>query len=195
MAKKPPAKGKAKPPALTLEGLAAQLAALTAALSAQGTPPEPLRAEVRVPKGRRGKAVDDDDLPEVGSYVDTYVDGRAAPREELMVIPGRRKHPKKLPPLDELTAAREEAAHHKEGSRKLQLACDELRLGLENVVSAEVEQKTGRLVQPEELRQLAREALDRYSRISGQSWKRHKVIRSWAGGTGNPPVWLPGARG
>lgn len=89
---------------------------------------------------------------------------------------------------DSLEAAQEAARCAQEGSYKLSRSVDAMRAALETIVIAEVDNRTGRLVTPDDLRGIARAALDEYSRISGQSWKRHKLVGSWAGGTGNKPV-------
>lgn len=89
---------------------------------------------------------------------------------------------------DELEAARECARLAQEGSHKLSRSVDALRQALEVIVIAEVDNRTGQLVTTRDLKGLAIAALDEYSRITGQSWKRHKLIGSWAGGTGNKPV-------
>jgi hypothetical protein len=61
-------------------------------------------------------------------------------------------------------------------------------MALETILIAEVDHATGRATTTQDLRGIAIAALDEYSRISGQSWKRHKLIGNWAGGTGNKPV-------
>jgi hypothetical protein len=65
---------------------------------------------------------------------------------------------------------------------------DVLRTACETVLIAEVDNRTGRPVTIQDLRGIMVEALNLYSQISGQSWKRHKLIGSWAGSTGNAPV-------
>jgi hypothetical protein len=82
---------------------------------------------------------------------------------------------------DALAAAQEEARHAKEGALKLSRAIDALRTGLETIVIAEVDNRTGLPTTTKDLRGIAVEALNAYSRVSGQSWKRHKLIGSWAG--------------
>ena len=82
---------------------------------------------------------------------------------------------------DPLEAAQEEARHAKEGALKLSRAIDAMRGALETIVVAEVDLKTNLPVTAVQLRSLAVEGLNEYSRISGQSWRRHKLIGSWAG--------------
>lgn len=86
-----------------------------------------------------------------------------------------------LPPLDPLAASQEAAAHAQEGNVKLSRAVDILRGALETVVMAEMNLKTQLPTTTEELRGIAIEGLSAYSRLTGQSWKRHKLIGSWAG--------------
>lgn len=92
--------------------------------------------------------------------------------------PPKRDH---LPPLDPLLAAQEQARNAMEGSHKLSLAVDALRTGLETIVSAEVDLKTGLPTSTLDLRGIAVAALDAYSQISGQSWRRAKLIGSYVG--------------
>jgi len=92
--------------------------------------------------------------------------------------------PGKKPKLglpDPLLAAQEEALHAKEGNHKLGLAVDALRTGLETIAIAEMDLRTKLPVTTAQLRGLAVEALNAYSQVSGQSWRRHKLIGSWAG--------------
>ena len=87
----------------------------------------------------------------------------------------------KLPALDPLAAAQEEALHAKTGALRLGRAVDALRTGLETIVVAEMDMQTKLPVSAQQLRQLALEALDAYTQVSGQSWRRHKLIGSYAG--------------
>lgn len=80
-----------------------------------------------------------------------------------------------LPPLDPNIAALEAEAHAQEGNRKLCMAVDALRSGLETIVIAEMDRKTGLPTSTGDLRRLAIEALDAYSAITGQSWRRAKL--------------------
>lgn len=90
---------------------------------------------------------------------------------------------------DPLEAAREEALHMKEGNRKLGLAVEALRAGLEVITVAEWDHRYKRPVSVDDLRKLAVEALDAYSGITGQSWRRHRLTGpTLAGGVGNAPV-------
>lgn len=82
---------------------------------------------------------------------------------------------------DPLEAAQEAARNAQEGNLKLARAVDALRTALETVVVAEVDNTTGLPVTALQLRQLAVEGLDAYSRLTGQNWKRHKLIGNWAG--------------
>jgi hypothetical protein len=93
-----------------------------------------------------------------------------------------------LPPLDPLEQAQEAARLAQEGSYKLSKAVDVLRATLETIVQAEVDRKTGLRVNTQDLRGIAVSGLDEYSVISGQNWRRSKLLGNWAGGTGNTPV-------
>jgi hypothetical protein len=76
-----------------------------------------------------------------------------------------------LPPLDPLLAAQEAAHHALEGNLKLSRSVDILREGLETIVIAEVDRRTGIPVGARELRELAAACLDRYSTHTGQNWR------------------------
>lgn len=89
---------------------------------------------------------------------------------------------------DPLEAAQEAARLAQEGSLKLSRSVDALRIALETIVMAEVDNQTHMPVTTRDLRGIATSGLNAYSQISGQSWKRHKLVGSWAGGTGNAPV-------
>jgi hypothetical protein len=89
---------------------------------------------------------------------------------------------------DSLEAAQETARHAQEGSLKLSRAVDALRTALETIVMAEVDRTTGMAVTTRDLRGIAVDGLNAYSQICGQSWKKHKLVGNWAGGTGNSPV-------
>ncbi len=84
---------------------------------------------------------------------------------------------------DPLEAAREAAHNFAEGNRKLSLAVDALRTGLELVANAEWDHDQGRPVSPQELRAMAVAALNAYSQVSGQNWRRHPIIGNRAGDT------------
>lgn len=80
-----------------------------------------------------------------------------------------------LPPLDPFAAQAEAEAHAQEGNRKLCMAVDALRSGLETIVIAEMDNTTKLPVSALDLRKLAVETLDAYSAITGQSWRRAKL--------------------
>lgn len=80
-----------------------------------------------------------------------------------------------LPPLDPNIAALEAEAHAQEGNRKLCMVVDVLRCGLETIVIAEMDNTTGLPTTALDLRKLAVEALNAYSAITGQSWRRAKL--------------------
>jgi hypothetical protein len=82
---------------------------------------------------------------------------------------------------DPLEAAQEACRAAQEGNVKLARAVDVMRQALELIVIAEMDRATGRAVTERDLRSFAMEALDKYSALTGQSWKRHKIIGSWAG--------------
>ena len=80
-----------------------------------------------------------------------------------------------LPPLDPWAAAKEAEAHFAEGNRKLTMCVDALRSGLETIVIAEMDNATGLPTTALDLRKLAVEALNAYSAITGQNWRRTKL--------------------
>ena len=82
---------------------------------------------------------------------------------------------------DPLDAAREELRHAKEGNLKLQRAIDGMRQTLETIVAAEFDHHRGQPVTAVELRTMATEGLNEYSRLTGQNWRRHKLIGSRVG--------------
>lgn len=96
------------------------------------------------------------------------------------------KKPIGLP--DPLEAAQEAQRLAQEGNVKLARSIDVLRMAVETIVSAERDNTTGLAVTAEDLRGIAIAGLNEYSRVSGQSWKRHKIVGNWAGGTGNKPI-------
>lgn len=99
--------------------------------------------------------------------------------------------PKEKPPIglpDPLQAALESQRLAQEGNVKLSRSVDALRTACETVVIAEVDNTTGRAVTVTDLKGIVIAALNEYSRISGQSWKRHKLVGSWAGGVGNKAI-------
>jgi hypothetical protein len=87
----------------------------------------------------------------------------------------------KLPPLDSLEAALETARNAQEGNLKLARSVDVLRQTLETIVMAEIDNSTGLPVAAADLRTLAVAGLDAYSKLTGQSWRRHPIIQSRAG--------------
>lgn len=103
---------------------------------------------------------------------------------------------KKTPPAekpkigvpDELEAARETAKQWQEGSYKLARAVDTLRAGLETIAIAEVDNLTHLPVSVSDLHTLAVATLDAYSAITGQNWRKAKLVGPWQGGKGNKPV-------
>lgn len=81
-------------------------------------------------------------------------------------------------PLEAMTSAYRNA---QEGNLKLQRSIDAMRQGLETIVQAEFDNETRLPTTATDLRKLAIETLDAYSRLTGQSWRRHKLIGSYAG--------------
>lgn len=99
--------------------------------------------------------------------------------------------PKEKPPIglpDPLEAALESQRLAQEGNVKLSRSVDALRTACETVLTAEIDNTTGRAVTVADLKGIVTAGLNEYSRISGQSWKRHKLVGNWAGSTGNKPV-------
>lgn len=86
-----------------------------------------------------------------------------------------------LPPLDPLESALETARNAQEGNLKLSRAVEALRTGLETIAFAEMDNSTGLPVSATDLRGLAVNALDAYSRVCGQQWRRHPLVGSRAG--------------
>ena len=88
-----------------------------------------------------------------------------------------------LPALDPLESALETARCAQEGNRKLSLAVDMLREGLERVAHAEYDHQTGTPVSAQQLREIAAETMDAYSRHTGQNWRlaKNKVVHTRAG--------------
>jgi hypothetical protein len=82
---------------------------------------------------------------------------------------------------DPLEATQEAARLAQNGNLKLAKAVDCLRQGLETIVTAEMDRRTGLAVSAKELRMLAAATLDAYSAICGQSWRRHKLIGDRSG--------------
>jgi hypothetical protein len=98
------------------------------------------------------------------------------------------KEPKKkppLPPLDPVQQALEAGRHAIEGNRKLTLAIDALREAVQEIVYAEMDYtvKPPRPMTSVDLRRLAAEALDVYSSMTGQDWRkpRNQVVKTRAG--------------
>jgi hypothetical protein len=106
------------------------------------------------------------------------------------VTPLVREKPK-LPNLDPRDAElwQQTARNAQEGNVKLARACDILREGLQTLVTAEMDYSTKppTFVQAPQLRAIATETLEAYSRHTGQDWRsqRNQVVRSRAGGLGN----------
>lgn len=110
----------------------------------------------------------------------------AKARKKAAAVAPREKPPIGLP--DALEAAQESCRLAQEGNLKLSTAVDYLRTALETIVIAEVDRTTGRPTTTRDLRGIAIEGLNAYSQLSGQNWKRHKLVGNWAGTTGNAPV-------
>ena len=91
----------------------------------------------------------------------------------------------RLPQLDPLEAALETARHAQEGNHKLGRAVEALRAGLEAIAYAEVDRSTGLPATPKDLRLLAAAALDAYSQVTGQNWRRVKLTGSTRAGDRN----------
>jgi hypothetical protein len=87
----------------------------------------------------------------------------------------------KLGTLDPLESAQETARNAQEGNIKLSRAVDALRSGLETISVAEVDNATGLPVSAKDLRMLAVSTLDAYSKLTGQNWRRHRIVESRAG--------------
>jgi hypothetical protein len=82
---------------------------------------------------------------------------------------------------DPYEAYLEELMHAKEGNLKLQHAIEVLRSTLETIVVAEFDNRSQLPVSAQELRTMAAEGLNEYSRLTGQNWRRHKLIGSRVG--------------
>ena len=86
-----------------------------------------------------------------------------------------------LPRLDPLEAAQEAAAKAQKGNVKLSRSVDVLRTTLETIAVAEMDHETGKPVSAPELRALAVAGLDAMSAITGQNWRRTKIVSSRVG--------------
>lgn len=86
-----------------------------------------------------------------------------------------------LPSLDPYEQAREAARLAQEGNLKLCRAVEVLREAMELAIMAEVDNTTGQMVTPKQLREILTVGLDEYSRLTHQSWRRNKIVHSRAG--------------
>ncbi len=93
---------------------------------------------------------------------------------------------------DPLQAAQEEARNAKEGAHKLSRAVDVLRGGLELIAIAEFDHERGVPVDAGLLRALAVKALEEYSAIAGQPWRRNPIITSRAGDRSDATTYSEG---
>ena len=84
-----------------------------------------------------------------------------------------------------LEAAQEAARCAQEGNLKLAKAVETLRMGLEMMVEAEWDRETNAPVSAADLRKMAIGALDAYSAIAGQSWRRYKLSGATRAGDRN----------
>ena len=82
---------------------------------------------------------------------------------------------------DALAAAQEACRHAQDGNVKLSRAVDTMRVALETIVVAEIDNTTGLPVSAADLRGLALKALETYSRLTGQSWRSTKSSRAGQG--------------
>ena len=82
---------------------------------------------------------------------------------------------------DPREAAQEVARLAQEGNRKFCLAVDALRGALETIVIAEMDHHTGRPVTAQDLRAIALGGLDSYSALTGQNWRKAKIIGDRSG--------------
>lgn len=87
--------------------------------------------------------------------------------------------------LDPLQAAQDAARNAQEGNLKLAKAVEVLRLAHETICIAEIDTQTGLPVSTTDLRALSVEALDAYSAICGQSWRRAKLTGTSRAGDRN----------
>lgn len=83
--------------------------------------------------------------------------------------------------VDPLYAAQEAARCAQDGNLKLAKAVDVMRAALETIISAEWDHEAGRAVSPQDLRNIALSAMNEYSGLTGQNWRRAKLIGSYAG--------------
>lgn len=86
-----------------------------------------------------------------------------------------------LPSLDPMEQAREAARLAQEGNLKLCRAVEVLREAMELAIMAEVDNTTGQMVTPKQLREILVTGLDEYSRLTHQSWRRNKIVHTRAG--------------
>jgi hypothetical protein len=132
----------------------------------QGPPPAgPARQHADDPRDRYGPPpADQEPAPQLRPYSVRKGNGKLKKGEKPRLG---------LP--DPLEAALEEALHFKEGNRKLALAVEALREGLELITVAEWDHRLNRPVSIDDQRRIAIGALDAYSAIVGQSWRRHRL--------------------
>ncbi len=83
--------------------------------------------------------------------------------------------------MDPLEVALEDARNAKAGNQKLAKALEVLRGTLETIVVAEFDHTTQLPTTARDLRMLAAQGLDEYSRLVGQSWRRNPLIASRVG--------------
>lgn len=107
------------------------------------------------------------------------------PKEQREALPD-------WPALDPEEVARERQRNAEEGNRKLSLACDALRECLQEIEQAEIEVKTKRPVEAWELRKMASEGLDEFTRITGTPRRRSRAVsRSRAAASADPSTMTP----
>lgn len=99
----------------------------------------------------------------------------------VSVMDGVRGERPPLPALDPMEQAREAGRLAQEGNLKLCRAVEVLREAMELAIMAEVDNTTGQMVTPKQLREILTVGLDEYSRLTHQSWRRNKIIHTRAG--------------
>ena len=86
---------------------------------------------------------------------------------------------------DELDATQEACRLAQEGNVKLARSVDVMRAALEMIATLSqpgmIDRQTNLAISTNDLGNMALEALNAYSHLTGQSWKRHKLIGSRAG--------------
>ena len=136
-------------------------------------PARPAKAPQPAPRQAGARFGSVDDLDDDQPHVPKVKALPPMPAEQRRALPP-------WPKMDPTAVELEKAQHAIEGNRVLQLVCDELRMCLQEIHQAQMNLSTKQPVTPDELRALALEGLEAYTRITGTPWKRNRVVRTRA---------------